>query len=262
MPQAITIRDWDAHFEKAQSRKIEGPLQWVAMPTKHDGKSYRRIMALANGPAIYGVWCCLVQVAAKQDRRGVLADTDGPLTTFDIHLKTALPEPLINEAVTVLASREIGWLVVAEWEPAGSGVALQDSTEQDSTEQDKTSAPPAGGCPPELARLIGWWNDLRGKSLVHSGVSADPPSEAVRKGWSRVQRSALLREKLADLERLTDSIRKSSLCRDGWFRLEKLLGGKNRDGELIVVKLLEGAYEDKNGKSTHTPGPGQRYRGE
>lgn len=252
MGQVITIRDWDNHFEKAQTRKIEGPLSWVAIPTKHDGKSFRRLMAHDNGPAFYGVWVLLVQVAAKQKRRGVLADDDGPLTATDIHLKTGLPKNLVEEAVKVLCSKDIGWVVVAEWEHSGSVVALQDRTGQDSTEQDRTeqnrtrqSAPPAGGFPPELVELIGWWNDLRGKSLVQAGVTADPPSEAVRKGWERVQRSALLREKLADKEKLTSAIRAASLCREGWFRLEKLLGGKNRDGEYIVVKLLDGGYADQ-----------------
>lgn len=248
MGQLITIRNWDAHFEKAQTRKIEGPLSWVAIPTKHDGKSFRRLMAHDNGPAFYAVWVLLVQVAAKQKRRGVLADDDGPLTTTDIHLKTALPKDLVDAGIKVLSSKEIGWVVVEEWETSSGEVALQDRTGQDITEQNITSAPPAGGCPPELLELIGWWNDLRAKSLVQSGVSADPPSEAVRKGWSRVQRSALLREKLADTEKLTHAISKASLCREGWFRLEKLLGGKNRDGEYIVVKLLEGAYAgNRNG---------------
>lgn len=243
MATVISIREWDSTFEKSQSRKIEGPMTWVAMPTKHDGKGYRRIMAHPNGPAIYGVWCCLVQVAAKQVKRGVLADTEGPLTTFDLHLKTGISERLIEEAVTFLAG-EIGWVLVAEWEQGRSVLPPHNNTVQNKTRQERESAPPAGGCPPELFELIGWWNDLKGKSLVQAGVSADPPSEAVRKGWSRVQSSALLREKLANLERLTDAIQSSSLCREGWFRLEKLLGGKNRDGEYIIVKLLEGGYGD------------------
>ena len=265
----IKIRDWDENFEKAQTRKIEGPLTWVAMPTKHDGKGYRRIMAHPNGPAIYAVWCVLVQVAGKQKRRGVLADADGPLSTFDLHLKTALPEILIDEAVNVLSGKDIGWLVVTGCQSSGSEVALQDSTGQDSTEQDKTetSAPANAGCPPELARLIGWWNSLKSEGLVQSGVTADPPSEAVRRGWSRVQRSALLREKLADVEKLTSAIRRASFCREGWFRLEKLLGGKNRESEYIVVKLLDGGYEENSHVSSRKQssarvGAGQRYEGD
>ena len=39
------VRDWDTHFERSQSRKISGPLKWVAIPCKHDGKGLRRVMA-------------------------------------------------------------------------------------------------------------------------------------------------------------------------------------------------------------------------
>lgn len=138
MPQLITIRDWNDHFEKSQSRKIEGPLPWVAMPTKHDGKGYRRVMAA--GPDIYAAWVCLVQVGAKCKRRGVLADESGPLSTFDLHLKTSLPESVIERAIPILASKEIGWICVSEYHETGSEVAIEDRTGQDITEQDSCCA--------------------------------------------------------------------------------------------------------------------------
>ncbi len=168
MDRLIKIRDWDDHFEVAQSRKIDGPLTWVAMPTKHDGKGYRRIMAHANGPAIYAVWCVLVQIAGKQPSRGTLADADGPLTTFDIHLKSALPETLIDEAVNYLSSKDIGWLVVVDWERTGSGVALQDRTVQDRTEQHTTeqASVVVNESAPDLEPLSPAWLDIA--SLLRS----------------------------------------------------------------------------------------------
>lgn len=243
MTPVYSIRDWERNFEKAQSRKLD-VMSWVAMPVKHDGLGYRRIISMPDGPLIYSAWVLMVQVAAKCKVRGVLADENGPLTADDLFVKTGCPVVVFEKAIEVLSSRQIGWLLVGDWETDGSQVSLQ--TGQDKQDkQNKTSAPPEGGCPPELEKLIGWWNDLRGKSLVPAGVKSDPPlSEAVVRGWSRVQHSALLREKLADLERLTSEIEAAPFCREGWFRFEKLLGARNRDGEFIVVKLLEGGYRN------------------
>lgn len=140
MSVVYSIRDWDENFETAQSRKVKGPLDWVAMPTKHDGKSYGRIMQMDDGPTIYAAWALMVQVAAKCPVRGVLADKDGPLTADDLATKTKFPESLFSKALAELSSPKIAWLAVADWERNGSTLPLQDSTEQDTTEQDRTEA--------------------------------------------------------------------------------------------------------------------------
>ena len=123
------VRGWVELFENAQSRKC-ARLTWVPVPNKHDGKSFRRLMGLPNGPALYGAWLLLLQVASKCPERGVLADEDGPLTAEDLSLKTGCPESLFAEAFSVFTSDKIPWLgaerldengnVVAEWERATS----------------------------------------------------------------------------------------------------------------------------------------------
>lgn len=102
-----------------------------------------------------------------------------------------------------------------------------------------------GGCeslPPDFIALIDWWNDLKAEGLVNAAVKYPPLSEDMRRALSRFVRSAALRGKLADTERLRDAIRRSPFCSEPWFELCKLIGGKNRDGKLIVEKLLEGGY--------------------
>lgn len=133
-----SIRDWNVNFEKAQSRKVEGPLDWVAIPTKHDGKGFGRIMLLEDGPAIYAAWALMVQVAAKCPVRGVLADSDGPLTAADLTIKTKCPESVFQKALEALSSPKIAWLVVEEWQGGGIALPPQDRTGQDSTGQDRT----------------------------------------------------------------------------------------------------------------------------
>lgn len=104
------IREWRQHFEVSQSLRIVGPLAWVGLPTKHDGKSYRRMIRLPNGPALFGCWCLIVQTAAKCPNRGVLADSDGPLTSEDMEAKTGCPASLFDETIQLLLSKQINWL--------------------------------------------------------------------------------------------------------------------------------------------------------
>jgi hypothetical protein len=106
----IVIRDFEANFVLADDDN--GPLSRIYIPTKHDGKSYRRLMEHDHGAAIFGAWILLVQVAAKCLLRGVLADADGPLTVEDLSVKTGCPAPVFREAIEVLASRAVGWIEI------------------------------------------------------------------------------------------------------------------------------------------------------
>lgn len=111
----------------------------------------------------------------------------------------------------------------------------------------------------EIRQWCQWWNDLHEKRLVTSGVNVAKPSQAIVAGWKRVQKSAELREMLADRDAITRIIEWTPFLCEGWFRLERLLGGKNKDGEYILRKLLDGGY--KSGTRTKAPavGPGQRH---
>lgn len=159
MAVVYSIRDWERHFEVAQSRKVEGPLSWVALPCKHDGKGFRRIMLREDGAEIYGAWVLIVQVAAKCPKRGVLADADGPLTVSDLAIKTGCRPEAFDKALKVLTSREIGWMsareLVADWERAGSQLPLQtgqDKQDQPTNQPDKlpaASQSPPNGEPPQ-----------------------------------------------------------------------------------------------------------------
>lgn len=113
------IRDWNEHFEISESRKYKN-LSWVALPNKHDGKSYRRLVRLEDGAAIFGVWIAIVQVASKCPERGVLADADGPLTPEDISDKTGMSESLVVRALEVLSSERIKWIIAVENPSQGS----------------------------------------------------------------------------------------------------------------------------------------------
>lgn len=154
------IRDWDkAGFEVSQNSRTRGPLKWVAIPTKHDGKGFRRLMRHKEGAAFFGCWCLIVQVAAKCPNRGVLSDDDGPLSSSDLHLKTGAPEELIERALKFLHV-EVGWLETVDtgqqpaFDTLQQNVAgcnkvlptrqdVQDETLRYVTQRDETGAPAA-----------------------------------------------------------------------------------------------------------------------
>ena len=104
------IRDWKDHYESYESARVKKVLAWVAMPTKHDGKAFRRIMRTDPTGALFGAWCLIVQVAAKCPVRGVLADQDGALSAIDISDKTGLSEESVQRALVVFSSPEIRWI--------------------------------------------------------------------------------------------------------------------------------------------------------
>jgi hypothetical protein len=122
------IRDWEKHFECAQSRKNSGPLKWVTLPTAHDGGGFKRLMKQPNGTAIYGAWCLILGVAAKCPKRGVLESNNGPLTATDLEIKTDSPAELFEEAFRVLSDGEIGirWMESNQPKKPKSGSVVVD----------------------------------------------------------------------------------------------------------------------------------------
>jgi len=106
------IPGWEEHFEISQSKRVpEGKaLSWVAMPTSHQSREYRRILRSEHGPSVFGAWCAIVQLAAKMPKRGTLADKSGPLEIEDIADEIGFPCEIVRHAVSVLMSDGINWL--------------------------------------------------------------------------------------------------------------------------------------------------------
>lgn len=110
------IRNFLDYFETSDSRKRTGPMEWVKMRTKHDGRGYRRVTRLRNASATLCGWYLLLQVAAKMPARGLLADLDGPLDAQDLADKTGIPSSTFKAAIEALQKDNIGWIEVLEWD--------------------------------------------------------------------------------------------------------------------------------------------------
>jgi hypothetical protein len=111
MKPTYQIKDWDTHFENHDSRRITNA-RWFPMPNKHDGKSYRRIAAHAEGIPVFTAWTLMLEVASKMPARGILADEDGPLDAEDLSSMTGFPAHIFEAAFKVLTEQRIGWLQV------------------------------------------------------------------------------------------------------------------------------------------------------
>lgn len=106
------VKDWDIHFEIAQSRRC-GKMLWVAIPNKHDGMGFRRIMAHARSAELFAAWVLILQVASKMSTRGVLCN-ERPLTAEDLHFRTGLAQEAFELAFDELVKPEYGWLEYSE----------------------------------------------------------------------------------------------------------------------------------------------------
>lgn len=169
MPPTYRIRNWKKHFEKAQSRAYK-TINWVALPNKHDGKGFRRVMRMKNGPEIYCGWILIVQVASKCPERGLLVDEDGPLTAIDLEDKTGCSRKVFEKSLEVLCSKEIAWIekdvtdstLSADYEQPVSALTLHNihnihnsSIEsEDSQQQEAVLVFPCTGDGPENWNLI------------------------------------------------------------------------------------------------------------
>ena len=119
--QPIRIANWEEDFEIAQSRRRSGRLSWVAIPTRHDSRGYRKLMRLDNSSDIFTAWIVMIQVSARSEVRGTLADGNGnPLTYDDLEAMTDVDKEIFEVAIPIL--REIGWIEHECSELARSGV--------------------------------------------------------------------------------------------------------------------------------------------
>lgn len=116
MKPTYRVRDWDKHFENHESRKVKRSF-WVPIPNRHDGKSYRRIAAHADGVAVFAAWILILEAASKMPERGVLADEDGPLDADDLAAMTGFPSSIFEAAFRLLPEDRVGWLEVQESKP-------------------------------------------------------------------------------------------------------------------------------------------------
>lgn len=182
-----SIRDWQKNFETSESNKRTRALAWVAVPTKHDGKSFRRVMRSDPSGSMIGIWCLIVQIAAKCPVRGILADHDGPLTPLDISDKTGVSVEAVERALKLFTSPEIGWVEDSHQEKASPSTNKTNSTYTTDTQILCHAATPAASAatPADLRNPIDVIGLIK-SAAVPAEQTATPASDAATPAASAV----------------------------------------------------------------------------
>lgn len=113
------IKLWNQTFEDRRARELER-LKFVALPVAEDGEGFRMLMSTPEGVQAYGAFIAVVRIAARMKSRGVLRDERGPLTARRLAVLAGMPHEVMEKALSILASDEIGWLEDAEQSDAGA----------------------------------------------------------------------------------------------------------------------------------------------
>ncbi len=66
--------------------------------------------AQKDGAEVFAAFILMVELAAKMPERGILEDSDGPLTFEDMSIKTGFQKKLFENACKVLCDKMIGWM--------------------------------------------------------------------------------------------------------------------------------------------------------
>lgn len=112
MGKAYRIKDWNRTYECSDAKRTAPgrPLSWVAIPTKHDGKGFRRLWKLPDSPEVFSGFILMVQLAGKTPIRGLLADHDGAMDAETMSDKTGAPVTIFEKALKSLLGGNIGWI--------------------------------------------------------------------------------------------------------------------------------------------------------
>jgi len=109
------VKDWDKHFEKAQSRgKRCATMCWVPIPNRHDGAGYAAVATHERASDLFSAWILIVEVASKMQPRGTLKKDGKALSARDLSLRTRFPAEIFELAFSVLTNHDIGWLEIID----------------------------------------------------------------------------------------------------------------------------------------------------
>lgn len=150
------VHNWSKLYENNRTRELK-KLQWVLIPNKQDGEGYTALMDHENGPAHFGAWIVILQIASKCEPRGTLVRACGkPHTPETIGRMSHLPAGLCRDALKRLVGDEIGWMEVVDESksckdlgtiphpPAENRDAYKNRTEQKGREQKRNSSSSSG----------------------------------------------------------------------------------------------------------------------
>lgn len=114
MKPTYAIARWQELYEVRDSKRIDGPLHWVAVPTKQDGLGFRRVAAQKDRSDLFAAFVLMLEIAARQDRadRGKIMRQGQPLDAEDLADMTGWPKPVFERALAFFSDPKMGWLAI------------------------------------------------------------------------------------------------------------------------------------------------------
>jgi hypothetical protein len=126
------ITDWDKRYEvsikgrepKEGEELRAGPLQYIRLKVygHKQGAGFRKLKRAAGQKTmeVFGIFCKLLEISGDQSRgkRGdLLNEKDQPATIQDLAFIIDVPEKQIENALKILTSKNVGWLITNTTQP-------------------------------------------------------------------------------------------------------------------------------------------------
>jgi hypothetical protein len=226
-----SIIDWPEHFENSHTRKL-ARLPFVLLPTKHDGKGFRRIMRNEKKAVVFACWVLIAQLAAKSAARGYLADEDGPYTTEDMADMTGMNAEDFELSIAVLTSPEINWM--RESSPDNIRLSPDNLPTSPESKQDSSDLHDTGECPDNLPTSR---ENVGASKEREEKVREEKDTPIVPKG-DNADAVTSLTEK-AEKKEGGGLVKPAALAAEAALRIRTLFGANRDIGTIAFGSLIE-----------------------
>lgn len=267
----IRISKWSEIFENAWTRK-RVRLGWFNCPSGNDSSGYIALMSHGErGILAFSVFIAICQWSATclPKIRGECARSDGrPLNPAQIAILIRMPEAIVEDAISLLASPEVGWMQVDGPYSTAEKTAVSQNLPQ-ACHSSATDLPVI--CHESSLKVKGKKEKVKGEKetaiAVISANAESPPTEISQPVPYEEIRCEFDRT-FGRSSRMTESRKKAlaSRWRDNWWRenwraalhrgsASAFLKGANDRNWVIdlefflrpdsVTKILEGKYDNR-----------------
>ena len=105
------IRNWQDIYEVNRSRELKS-VKWIPVPVNLSGDGYCQIMEQKNGPAIFGTFISLVELAAQCEPRGTLIRSSGEPHDFASIGRICRINSTLIEQTIIFTSLNLKWIEI------------------------------------------------------------------------------------------------------------------------------------------------------
>jgi hypothetical protein len=119
MPQFYRIKNWQDIYENNRTRGWKN-IQWVPIPKRLSGDGYCMIMEdekgnrRKDGPAIFGTFIAIVELAADCNPRGDLLKSDGTPHTFESIGRICRIVPSLIDTTITFCIDSLNWIIIID----------------------------------------------------------------------------------------------------------------------------------------------------